>query len=70
MQKFHGLLRPNSSERPDCVCGAVMVLRVTTRVDAAEEAELRTYSCEACGHEFKLTVWADAAQQPAGPAGL
>lgn len=67
MQKFEELLLPDSEERPECRCGASMALALRTRAELSPEAELRTYVCEACGHEFKLTVWADAAAPQAGP---
>lgn len=50
---------------PDCQCGAEMRLVRVTQADHAPAAEIRVYQCPACGHELRLTVWADAAD-PAG----
>lgn len=70
MQSFEGLLQPNSDGKPECRCGVPMVLAVRQTPELSPEAELRTYICEACGHELKLTVWVDAALQAGPRAGL
>lgn len=70
MQKFELLLEPNSKELPDCRCGAQMSLAHVNNAEGSLGAELRTYRCDTCGHEFKLTVWADVAASGAGVAGL
>lgn len=70
MQRFEDLLLPGSDERPECRCGASMALASKAKAELSPEAELRTYICEACGHEFKLTVWADAAPRVGPQVGL
>lgn len=70
MQGFQGLLQPNSDEKPECRCGASMALALRQTPELSPDAEIRTYICEACGHEFKLTVWVDAASHAGPQAGL
>jgi hypothetical protein len=70
MTKFERLLVPGSTEMPDCQCGAEMRLVRATQADKSPAAEIRVYQCLACGHELRLTVWADAANPVVGPAGL
>lgn len=59
MSKLERVLSPGSTELPDCVCGQEMALSRTTPSPGNPGTELRTYSCPACGHELRLTVWTD-----------
>lgn len=70
MAKFERLLVPGSTELPDCQCGAEMRLAQTTRTDQSLDAEVRVYHCDACGHELRLTVWADGVDPAVAPVGL
>jgi hypothetical protein len=60
MSKFEQLLVPGSMERPDCRCGQKMQLFDLRFHESRRDVESRSYHCEACGHQFKLTVWAEA----------
>jgi hypothetical protein len=57
--KIERLLMPNSTERPDCRCGAEMEFAAAER--AGDGAEIRIYRCATCEHEMRLAVWIDAA---------
>ncbi len=61
MAKFERLLVPGSTEMPDCQCGAEMRLARSKQADKSLGAEVRVYACSACGHELRLTVWAEDA---------
>ena len=65
MTKFERLSVSGSKEVPDCACGAVMRHARSIQAEKSPDAEVRVYACSACGHEFRLTVWADGAV-PAG----
>lgn len=65
MARFERLLVPGSKEAPDCACGAEMRFAHSIQADKSRDAEVRVYACHVCGHEFRLTVWADGAV-PAG----
>ncbi len=60
MSKIERLLVPGSDERPDCRCGQEMQLFELRFHESRRDVEYRTYRCDACGHRFKLTVWAEA----------
>lgn len=70
MGKFERLLVPGSLETPDCPCGTAMRFARAAKADNSADAEVRVFECPACGHEFRITVWADAANPVAGPGGL
>lgn len=61
MTKFERILRPGSKELPDCQCGAEMRFVQSRHREPPSDVEVRVYKCSACGHELRLTVWADAA---------
>ena len=65
MAGFERLLVSGSKEVPDCACGAVMRYALSIHAGKSPDAEVRVYACHVCGHEFRLTVWADGAV-PAG----
>ena len=70
MAKFESLLVPGSMELPDCQCGAEMRLVRTAQADQSLDVEVRVYKCDACGHELRLTVWADADDPSVAALGL
>lgn len=41
-----------------------------TKVENSADAEVRVFECAACGHEFRIAVWADAADPAGVPGGL
>ena len=58
MTKFERLLLPASDERPDCRCGHSMTLLPSDALSKApSDVEFRTYVCQNCGHELKITIW-------------
>jgi len=61
MSKIERVLAPDSTEMPDCKCGAEMHLIRSRVVDNSSGTEIRTYGCHACEQEFILTAWAEAA---------
>lgn len=61
---------PGSSEMPDCQCGAEMHLARSKQADKSPGTEVRVYECSACGHELRLTVWAEVADPVAAVDGL
>jgi len=71
MSKLERILGVGSTELPDCLCGREMTLSsVQISPDINPESELRTYTCPACAHELRLTVWADREQADDALAGL
>lgn len=70
MSKFERLLVPGSLEMPDCPCGAEMHFSRAIQAENSAGAEVRVFECAACGHEFRITVWADAADPVGAPGGL
>jgi hypothetical protein len=60
MSKLARVLRPGSTELPDCICGHEMTLSSAQATPNSPGSELRTYSCRSCGHELRLTVWTEA----------
>jgi hypothetical protein len=70
MTKFERLLVPGSTEMPDCQCGAEMHLARSTKSEKTPGAEVRTYECKPCGHELRLTVWAETADPAVATGGL
>jgi len=54
MRAIESLLVPGSTDLPECMCGAEMLLFETKpRVDT----EVRVFRCGTCHHEFQLMVW-------------
>ena len=56
MPAIENLLAPGSTEVPDCKCGAELRL-FAVKPCQNETTEIRIFKCEACHHEFQLTVW-------------
>ena len=57
MSSFEDLLGPDSTELPDCRCGAVMRL---FSAKPRGDTEIRIFRCETCQHELQLMVWKSA----------
>ena len=55
MSKFERLLQADSTELPDCRCGAEMNLVDIPVSDG--DTEIRTFRCPSCSHELRLTAW-------------
>jgi peptide subunit release factor 1 (eRF1) len=70
MTKFERLLASGSMEMPDCQCGVEMRFTRSKQADKSPGIEVRVYECPACGHELRLTVWADVADPVAVVEGL
>jgi hypothetical protein len=70
MTKYERMLVPGSTEMPDCQCGLEMQLARSTQFDKSPDAEVRIYKCSECGHELRLTVWADAITPVASDSSL
>lgn len=70
MSKFERLLVPGSTEKPDCQCGAEMRLVPSDLSHQSLDAEIRFYKCPACGHELRLTVWAEPVTPKGTIAGI
>ena len=71
MSKLERILCVGSTELPDCLCGQEMALSsVQIAPDINPESELRTYTCPACAHELRLTVWAEPDQAHHALVGL
>jgi predicted SprT family Zn-dependent metalloprotease len=58
MSSIELLLVPGCTDMPDCRCGEQMFLVQT--LPEGRDAEIRIYRCQACEHELRLTVWAEA----------
>jgi hypothetical protein len=58
MSRLERVLEPNSTETPECVCGADMVLERVRPHSIVEGAEIRDYKCD-CGHQMRLAAWKD-----------
>jgi hypothetical protein len=56
MSKFERLLQADSTELPDCRCGAEMDLTAIVPV-ADGDTEIRIFRCPECSHELRLTAW-------------
>lgn len=54
MGAFEDLLAPESTELPECKCGAEMGLFKTK---PSGDTEIRIFRCDSCHHEFQLMVW-------------
>jgi hypothetical protein len=54
MRSIENLLAPDSTELPDCNCGAELRLFA---VKPNEDTEVRIFKCDDCLHEFQLMVW-------------
>jgi hypothetical protein len=59
MSSLERLLGPHCDEGPECRCGEEMKLARTERLPDQTDAHIRIYTCPICGHEMRLTVWAD-----------
>ena len=42
---------------PTCLCGQEMRLRRTDPHPAADDTEVRRYSCSACDHEMRVMIF-------------
>jgi hypothetical protein len=61
MSAFERLLVPGCTELPECRCGKEMQITRTHRLPETSDSHVRVYTCPACQHEMRLTVWeADA----------
>jgi hypothetical protein len=58
MSVFERLLVPGCTELPECPCGKEMQIVGTHRLPKSD-GDIRVYSCPACHHEMRLTVWAN-----------
>jgi hypothetical protein len=58
MTKFERLLTPGGSDLPDCQCGAEMNV-VSVQTGSFRDTQVKVFRCPNCGHELRLTVWAD-----------
>jgi len=58
MSAFERLLVPGFTELPVCRCGEEMEITSFDEFPAGSDAVIRIYTCTACGHEMRLTVWA------------
>jgi len=56
MSSIERLLKPGSTELPDCRCGREMAIDQIELVPESE-ARVRIYKCQHCGSELRLTVW-------------
>ncbi len=54
MRSIENLLAPDSTELPDCKCGAELRLFA---VKPNHDTEVRIFKCDECLHEFQLMVW-------------
>jgi hypothetical protein len=59
MSVYERLLSPGSTELPACRCGEEMKLDRIEHLLPETDARIRIYVCPMCGHEVRLTVWAD-----------
>ena len=59
MSSLERLLGPNCTEGPECRCGEEMKVARTEQVPDQTDAHIRVYNCRVCGHEMRLTDWAD-----------
>ena len=58
VSKFERLLTPGASDLPDCQCGAEMSV-VSVQTGCVRGTQLKVFRCPRCGHELRLTIWAD-----------
>ncbi len=56
MSKFERLLEADSTDLPDCRCGAEMRLTAIVPV-AGGDTEIRIFRCPDSSHELRLTAW-------------
>jgi hypothetical protein len=59
MSSIERLLGLNCTEGPECRCGEEMKIARTEQLPDQSDAQIRVYGCRVCGHEMRLTVWAD-----------
>jgi hypothetical protein len=57
MSLFERLLVPGCAELPECRCGKEMKITRTDRLPESGDTHIRIYTCPACHHEMRLTVW-------------
>jgi len=57
MVNLEGLLVSGCTEMPACRCGHEMVIQRTCSVPQRADTHIRVYTCPACEHEMRLTVW-------------
>ncbi len=51
------LLIQGCTETPLCRCGQEMRLYATSSVPREADTHIRIYTCPACHHELRLTMW-------------
>ncbi|MGA7972431.1 MAG: hypothetical protein WCA36_06465 [Pseudolabrys sp.] len=56
MSKIDDVLMPGSNDRPDCICGAEMVLTKVRPIEP-QGTEAREYQCPACDYKLTLLIW-------------
>jgi len=54
---FERLLAPGCTELPACQCGKEMHVARTYSIPDTTKTHIRVYTCSACRHELRLTVW-------------
>ena len=69
MSKIERILCAGSTEAPDCMCGREMALICTQELDGQAGTRLRIFQCSGCGHELRLTVWAEGESDAASRSG-
>jgi hypothetical protein len=57
MSLIERLLVPGCTEMPDCRCGEEMKIARVETLSEGRDAHIRIYTCPACRHEMRLTVW-------------
>jgi hypothetical protein len=59
MSPIERLLQPGSTDTPECRCRSSMTLRNVEQEKSVRDSAIKVFLCEACGHEMRLTVWAE-----------
>ena len=54
MRSLENLLTPESTDTPECRCGAELRLDKTKPL---ADTEIRIFKCDTCQHELRLMVW-------------
>jgi hypothetical protein len=55
---FERLLEPGCTESPACQSGGEMLIATIETLPQGSDAAVRTYRCDECQREMRLTVWA------------
>lgn len=58
MPNFERLLALGTSDLPECQCGAAMDV-ICVQPGSFSDTAIKVFRCPNCGHELRLTVWAD-----------